>query len=566
VIFLVKTTEASMRRDSRPGKNSFSRRALFQYGAATAVTAAGARVSTASAVPPPEAAPPRVEPFELDEVSIAELSRRMIAGAETSRSLTTKYLARIEALDRRGPELRSVLEVNPDALSIAESLDAERKAGKVRGPLHGIPILVKDNIGTADRMTTTAGSLALEGSIPSADSFVAKKLREAGAVLLGKANLSEWANFRSTHSTSGWSGRGGQCRNPYALDRNPSGSSSGSGAAAAASLSAAAIGSETDGSIVSPSNNCGLVGIKPTLGMVSRAGIIPIAHSQDTAGPMARTVADAAVLLEAIAGADPSDSATREAAAKTRLDLGKGLSASRLDGLRIGVPRKGLFGQSPPADKLVEAAIADLKRLGAVIVDPADIDSLGETDKTELEVLLYEFKADLTAYLASLPGPREARPRTIADLIAFNEKNRDREMPFFGQEIFMQAEKKGPLTEKAYKDALEKDLTATRKDGIDKTMDKHKLDALVSPTSGPACLIDLVDGDYGPGGSSTFPAVAGYPHITVPAGFAFGLPVGLSIFGRAWSEATLIRIAAAYERETKHRKPPRFRATADVRM
>ena len=561
-----------MRRTAPPGKTALDRRSLFRYGAAGGAAALASRITwgrtatpataSASSSPPPS---PGVEAFELDEVPIAELRQRMESGSATSRSLTILYLARIEALDRRGPELRSVLETNPDALAIADALDAERKAGHVRGPLHGIPILVKDNIGTADRMTTTAGSLALEGSIPAADSFVAKKLRDAGAVLLGKANLSEWANFRSTHSTSGWSGRGGQCRNPYALDRNPSGSSSGSGTAAAASLCAAAVGSETDGSIVSPSNNCGLVGIKPTLGLVSRAGIIPIAHSQDTAGPMARTVADAAALLDAMAGPDPADPATRESASRGRLDLAAAAaSAGRLEGVRVGVPRKGLFGQSPHADRLVEAAIADLKRLGAVIVDPADIETIGEADKTEFEVLLYEFKADLTAYLAALPGPRDARPRTLADLIAFNEKNRDREMPWFGQEIFVQAEKKGPLTDKAYRDALAKDLRVTRKDGIDKTMDKHRLDALVAPTSGPACLIDHVDGDYGPGGSSTFPAVAGYPHVTVPAGFAFGLPVGVSFFGRAWSEATLVRIAAAYEKETKHRKAPRFLSTAEL--
>ena len=440
-------------RQAGSGKTSMSRRALFRYGAASAAAAAAAGRSLGAAPAAPaeaDAAPAvNVEPYELDEVSIAELSRRLAAGAETSRSLTTKYLARIESLDRRGPELRSVLEVNPDALAMADALDGERRAGKTRGPLHGIPILLKDNVGTADRNTTTAGSLALEGSVPAADSAVAKRLRDAGAVLLGKTNLSEWANFRSTHSISGWSGRGGQCRNPYALDRNPSGSSSGSGAAVAASLCAAAVGSETDGSIVSPSNNCGLVGIKPTLGMVSRAGIVPIAHSQDTAGPMARTLADAAVLLEAIAGPDPSDPATREAAAKTRLDLANGLAATKLDGIRIGVPRKGLFGQSPHADRLVEAAIADLKRLGAVVVDPADIDTIGDVDKSEFEVLLYEFKADLEAYLQSLPGPKEARPRTLADLIAFNEKNKDREMPFFSQEIFLQADKKGPLTEKA---------------------------------------------------------------------------------------------------------------------
>jgi amidase len=548
----------------RNPSRGLDRRTLFRYGAAggAAAAIAAALPRSAAAAPDPSAQKPPA-PFELDEVTIAELQNRMKSGAETSRSITEKYLARIDALDRRGPELRSVLETNPDALSIAAALDEERKSGRVRGPLHGIPILVKDNIGTKDRMTTTAGSLALEGSTPSADSFVAKRLREAGAVLLGKTNLSEWANFRSTHSTSGWSGRGGQCRNPYALDRNPSGSSSGSGTAAAANLSAAAVGSETDGSIVSPSNNCALVGIKPTLGLVSRTGIIPIAHSQDTAGPMARTVADAAALLSALAGADPADSATRDSAGRSQADYTKFLQGGSLAGLRIGVPRKGLFGQSSHSDRLVEAAIADLKKLGAEIVDPADIATVGETDKTEFEVLLYEFKADLNAYLAGLPAA-PGKPRTLADLIAFNEKNREREMPFFGQEIFLQAEKKGPLTEKAYRDALAKNLRLSRKEGIDKTMDRHRLDALVAPTSGPACLIDLVDGDYGPGGSSTLPAVAGYPHVTLPAGYAFGLPVGVSFFGRAWSEPTLIRIAYAYEQATKHRKAPAFAPAASL--
>jgi len=412
-------------------------------------------------------------------------------------------------------------------------------------------------------MNTTAGSLALLGATPAADAFLVRKLRDAGAVLLGKTNLSEWANFRSTHSSSGWSGRGGQCRNPYALDRNPSGSSSGSGAAVAASLAAAAIGSETDGSIVSPSNNCGLVGVKPTLGLVSRTGVIPIAHSQDTAGPMSRTVMDAAILLTAIAGPDPQDPATKAIAGKPPVDYAKLLEgATRLDGLRIGVPRKKLFGQSPSADALVEAALGDLKKLGAVIVDPADIATLGETDDSEFEVLLYEFKTDLNGYLAGLGG--KTPYRTLKDLIRFNEENRDREMPYFGQEIFEKAEAKGPLTEKAYLDALEKDLRLTRREGIDKTMDAHRLDALVAPTSGPASLIDLVNGDYGVGGSSSFPAIAGYPDVSVPCGFFRGLPVGMSIFGRAWSEPVLLKIAYVYEQATKHRRAPRFLPTADL--
>jgi len=540
------------------------RRTLFRYGAATGILAAMPAGRSAPAFPhSPD--PPSVPAFDLEELTVAELQKRIESGAESARSLAEKYLARIDQLDRRGPLfLRSVLETNPDALAIAEKLDQERKAGRVRGPLHGIPVLVKDNIGTSDRMTTTAGSLALEGSIPSQDSFVAKKLREAGAVLLGKTNLSEWANIRSTHSTSGWSARGGQCRNPYALDRNPSGSSSGSGAAAAANFCAVSVGTETDGSIVSPSNNCGLVGIKPTLGLVSRTGVIPIAHSQDTPGPMCRTVADAAILLSALAGPDPADAATRPAGEKGAADYTRFLDPSGLKGARIGVPRKGLFGQSPAADRLVEAAIAEMKRLGAVIVDPADIetvDGFSGSDTSELAVLLYELKADLNAYLASLPSPRV---RTLAEVIDFNQKNKDREMPYFGQELFETAQKKGPLTDKAYRDALEKDVRLSRKEGIDKTMDKYKLDALVAPTSGPATLIDLVNGDYGVNGSSTLPAVAGYPDITVPAGFERGLPVGISFFGRAWSEGKLIAIAYAFEQATKHRRPPQFLATVGL--
>ncbi len=539
---------------------ALDRRTLFRYAGAGGVMAllpAGAGRSE----PVPAAQPAKPDPFELEEVTILDLQKRMVSGQDSARSLTEKYTARIEALDRRGPALRSVLEINPDAIEIAEKLDEERKAGRVRGPLHGIPILVKDNIGTADRMTTTAGSLALEGSVPSSDSFVAKMLREAGAVILGKTNLSEWANFRSTHSSSGWSARGGQCRNPYALDRNPSGSSSGSGVATAANLCAASIGTETDGSIVSPSNNCSLVGIKPTLGLASRSGIIPIAHSQDTPGPMCRTVADAAILLTAISGTDPADPATKESTAKAVRNFVKLLDPKGLDGARIGVPRKVFFGSSAPADRIVERAIADMKRLGAVIIDPADVENADAFEKTELEVLLYEFKADLNQYLAALPG---APARTLKDLIDFNEKNREKEMPYFGQEIFVKAEAKGPLTEKAYRDALETDLRLSRKEGIDRTMDKHRLDALVAPTSGPPTLIDLVNGDYGVNGSSTVPAVAGYPHITVPAGHDFGLPVGISFFGRPWSEPTLIKIAYAYEQATKHRRPPRFLPTADL--
>jgi amidase len=509
-----------------------------------------------------EALPHGLPAFELDELTIADLQQRMASGQETARSITEKYLARIAALDREGPALRAVLETNPDAVAVAESLDAERKAGKVRGPLHGIPVLLKDNVGTADRMTTTAGSLALEGSIPSRDSFVAKKLREAGAILLGKTNMSEWANFRSTRSTSGWSGRGGRVRNPYVLDRNTSGSSSGSGAAIAANCAAVAIGSETDGSIVSPSNNCGLVGIKPSLGLVSRTGVIPIAHSQDTAGPMTRTVADAAALLTALVGFDADDPITKAAGVKMVRDYTKALDPAGAKGMRIGVPRKALFGSSPLADRLVDEAIAALRSLGAEIVDPVELTIAKDLGDNEYQVLLYEFKADLNAYFTGL-GP-SAPVKSLAQAIDFNERHKDREMPYFGQEIFLEAEKKGPLTSPEYRKALSASKLAAGKLGIDKVMTAHRLDALVAPTSGPAGLADLVNGDYGSGGCSTLPAVSGYPHVTVPAGFAFGLPVGVSFFGTNFSEMTLIRIAYAYEQATKHRKPPRFLATAEL--
>jgi amidase len=484
--------------------------------------------------------------FEFEEAGLRDLQKRMAEGGLTAHALARRYLERIAAIDRRGPAINSVIELNPDALAIAASLDAERKAKGARGPLHGIPVLIKDNIDTADRMMTTAGSLALKGSIAKRDSVVAQRLRAAGAVLLGKTNLSEWANFRSGHSTSGWSGRGGLTRNPYALDRNPCGSSSGSGAAVSANLCAAAIGTETDGSIVCPSSVNGIVGIKPTLGVVPAAGIIPIAHSQDTAGPMARTVADAALLLGALTGRDYSQS----------------LDANGLRGARIGVAREKFFGFHEKTDRLIEAAIQAMKRQGAEIVDPADIPTAGKFDDSEFEVLLYEFKADLNAYLAAL-GP-EAPVHSLQEIIDFNERHRDKEMPYFGQDTMIKAQAKGPLTSQPYLDALEKNHRLARTEGIDAVMQKHRLDALVAPTGGPAWCTDLIDGDHGAGGSSTPAAVAGYPHITVPAGFAWGLPVGISFFGAAHSEPVLIKLAYAFEQATRHRRPPRFRATADL--
>ena len=531
------------------------------------------------------------------ELSIVELQAEMQAGEMTARSITETYLRRIAAIDQAGPQLNAVIEINPDALDIAEALDVERRARGPRGPLHGIPVLIKDNIDTADRMLTTAGSLALIGHRAAQDATVARKLRAAGAVILGKTNLSEWANFRSTHSVSGWSSRGGQTRNPYALDRNPCGSSSGSGVAVAADLCAAAVGTETDGSIICPSHTNGIVGIKPTLGLVSRAGIIPISHSQDTAGPMARTVADAAILLAVLAGPDPRDPATlnngtqinadyadnaesRDSSASSALvrvqfpsvlrdhnrppfDYTRFLDRDGLHGARIGVARN-YCGFTPRVDAVFETSLTALRDAGAVIIDPANIETAKQLDEPEFEVLLYEFKAGLNAYLAGR-GPA-APVHSLAEVIAFNEANRDKVMPHFGQEIMLMAAQpeRGPLTDDKYLRALADCRRLARDEGIDATLARHNLDALVAPSGGPAWLTDYVSGDHYVGGSSTPAAVAGYPSITVPAGYVCGLPVGVSFIGPAWSEPVLIRYAYAFEQATQVRRPPEFRTSIDL--
>ena len=536
-----------------------SRREFVQYAAAASGLATATPLA-ASASPLPTPHIPTPPSFELEEATVAQLQAGLASGRYTSRRLCQLYLARIDEIDRRG-QLRSVIETNPEALALADRADAERRAGQGRGPLHGIPVLIKDNIGTGDRMKTTAGSMALADAPAPRDAFVAKRLRDAGAIILGKTNLSEWANFRSTHSVSGWSGRGGQCRNPYALDRNPCGSSSGTGAAIAASLAAVGVGSETDGSIVCPSSANGLVGIKPTLGLVSRTGIIPIAHSQDTAGPMARTVTDAAILLGVLAGSDSSDAATAEAGTRGQTDYTKFLDPNGLKGTRIGVARAKVTGYSASTDRLFEAALDVMKQAGAVVVDPADIPHLGEYDDAEFTVLLYEFKADLNTYLAGLGG---TPTRTLADLIAFNDQHRAQELPFFGQEIFTMAQEKGPLTDDAYMEALLHCRRLSRTEGLDVVFAKEKLDAIVAPTGSPAWTIDLVNGDHFLGASSTPAAVSGYPSVTVPMGFVHGLPVGMSFIGTAWSEPTLIKTAYAYEQAAKLRRAPRYLATADL--
>ena len=534
-----------------------SRRSFLRYSAATGIAAAAAPALTGQAtstaairngVPVPK--------FDWAEATIAELQTAMRRGDTTSRQLTQAYITRIGEVDFTGARLNSVLEINPDALTIADELDAERRAGHVRGPLHGIPILLKDNIATDDRMETTAGSLALLGSRPPRDAFVARQVRKAGAVVLGKANLAEWANFRSFQSSSGWTGRAGQCLNPYVLDRNPSGSSSGSAAAVAANLAAAAVGSETDGSITAPASACSVVGLKPTLGLISRSGIIPIAHSQDTSGPIARTVADAATLLSAMTGVDRRDPATAASNGHIHRDYRRFLDPKGLQGARIGVWRDGIFGASPETDEIMERAIDQIKALGAEVVDPANFPHVERLFGPEFTVLFYEFKADIRAYLSEL---RNTDIRSLRDLIAFNDRHAGVEMPWFGQEIFELSQSFGPLTDDAYRRALRRSKRLSQ-DGIDSVMDSHGLDAIVCSVSGPPWTTDLVDGDHFAAISGTTPAaVAGYPHINVPAGYShYQLPVGISFFGRAWSEPKLIKLAYAYEQGADVRHPPRF--------
>ena len=521
----------------------------FLVASAAAATAGAAQIS-----PTPSTSTAPASPNTVVELSLTDLAAAFADGRLSSQQLTQSYLARIDKLDRRGPNLGSVLETNPRALEIAAALDAERKAHGARGPLHGVPVLIKDNVETSDHMMSTAGSLALRGWFAPQDAPLVERLRAAGAVILGKSNLSEWANFRSTHSISGWSGRGGQCRNPYATDRTPSGSSSGSAVAVSANLCAIAVGTETDGSIVSPASINGIVGLKPTVGLVSRRGIVPISHSQDTAGPLARSVRDAAVMLSIMAGLDNADAASVAVGDRFQSDYARYVDPKGLNGARLGIARR-FFADSAPLNGFLDTCIATLKAAGAVIVDPADLPMHGSTGAAEQEVMLYEFKTDLNAYLKRLPPTFPVR--SLSALIRFNEAHRDTEMPLFDQELLRQAEAKGPLTEKAYKDARAACLKATRSNGIDTVLAQHKLDAIVTLTSGPAWLIDTVNGDADSGGCSSPAAIAGYPHITVPAGLFRGLPIGLSFFGAAFSEPTLIKLGSGFEAAAPGRTPPR---------
>ncbi|AMW03893.1 amidase [Gemmatimonas phototrophica] len=535
--------------------DGFSRRGfLATSSVAAAGLAVGASAAPAEASSVVENAPDQPKPFAFDEATVGELTARMQRGSLTSRALTAAYLERIAAVDRAGPTLRSVIEVNPDALRIAEERDAERRAGTIRGVLHGIPVLVKDNLDTGDRMQTTAGSRALVGTPASADSTVVAKLRAAGAVLLGKTNLSEWANFRSTRSTSGWSGRGGQTKHPYVLDRNPCGSSSGTGTAIAANLATVGIGTETDGSIICPSSICGLVGLKPTVGLVSRAGIVPISVSQDTAGPMTRTVTDAALVLSVIRGRDERDAATVQQTLPTD-DYVKALRPTALEGARLGVSRN-MAGFHPAVDAAFNAAIAVLRAAGAVIIDPCNVPTVGKYDAAELEVLLYEFKDGLNAYLASRGDT--VKYRTLEALMAYNTEHAAEEMPWFAQELFEQAHAKGTLSDAAYQEALQTCRRLSRDEGLDALFAQHQLSAVIAPSNGPSWTTDWVNGDRYSGGNSSVAAVAGYPSLTVPMAYTAGLPLGLSFIGTAYTESTLLGLGYAFEQKTKARRVPTF--------
>jgi len=534
------------------------RRAFLKHGLAASAALAGARQSSSQPA------------FPIEEASLSDLAAAMTSGETTCRAITEMYLERIEAFNYSGPRLVAVLETNPEALDIADALDREAAANGRRGPLHGVPLLLKDNIDTADKMTTTAGSTALEGSIPPRDAFIAARLRAAGALLLGKANMSEWAGWKSfTRGTPGWSGRGwnggkgGFCRNPYVLDRVPGGSSSGSGVGAAANLAAAAIGTETDGSIVGPSHRNCLVGMKPTLGLWSRGGVIPIAHSQDSAGPMARSVEDVAIILGAATGVDSRDSMTTPSEGNALADYTSALDPGGLRGARIGVARD-YAGFDERVDKLFDEALDVMKRSGATVVDPITLPSeLRFGNDFEMEVLYHEFKADLNAYLKSL-GP-SAPIKNLEELIAYNESHAELELSLFGQELLIRSEQRGPLTDAKYRDAIAGSHRLSREEGIDKVMDSERLDAIVAPTGGIAALIDPLSASGGGGGGCSTPsAMAGYPNMTVPMGFLSELPIGMSLFGRAWSEATLLKIAYSFEQATRHRRAPRFLETAPI--